>query len=397
MSNINITIRVVNSINHEVSFKVKYQTTEMKKVFKAYAQRYGVKDYKLLRFFKSNGERISETDTPESIHVQDGDTINCSTPSDTLLAKLYKLCQSNNLSLNALQQEVDLRGPCAIREACEECAYLYMFFNKACRNENITLEIINYLLGTFPKAASFYLPLGEDTDYELDTNPPLYLYLELNDTVDLEIVKVLYDAYPEAIEMKDYYENAKLKHKSNESLIHFMSSQRGYDLQAKDTAHMHTLHRNGDNVRLPFHYALIEGAPLGAITLLYEGNPSAIRVVDNELAFPLHLACEYSSVEVVKFLLSLDSFPANQVDASKYSILHYACRGCNLGVIKYLLTSHASLLSLARDELPMLCQAGKERRGGVDCESPEYIETIWLMLLANPEIVSSASPPSVAL
>ena len=87
-----------------------------------------------------------------------------------------------------------------------------------------------------------------------------------------------------------------------------------------------------------------------------------------------------------------------------YSILHYACRGCNLGVIKYLLTSHASLVSLEtvndqdQDKLPihLLCQAGKEGKGGVDCESPEYIETIWLMLLANPEIVTSTLPTSVA-
>ena len=87
-----------------------------------------------------------------------------------------------------------------------------------------------------------------------------------------------------------------------------------------------------------------------------------------------------------------------------YSILHYACRGCNLGVIKYLLTSHASLVSLEtvndqdQDKLPihLLCQAGKEGKGGVDCESPEYIETIWLMLLTNPEIVTSTLPTSVA-
>lgn len=125
--------------------------------------------------------------------------------------------------------------------------------------------------------------------------------------------------------MKVPYRNAKLKHKSNESLINFMSSQREYARQAKDTALMHTLHRNGDNVRLPFHYALMEGGPLGAIKLLYKCNPSAIRVVDNKLAFPLHLACEYSSVEVVKFLMRLDSFPIFQVDKNKCSILHYAC------------------------------------------------------------------------
>jgi len=368
-----ITIGVMNKyMNHETLFKIK-PTTKMKKMSMAFAKRYGVKD-ELLRFFKTNGERISETDTSELIHMGDGDTIKCSSPSDALLTKLYKICKSNDLSLDTLQKEVDLLGPCAVRDACEECAYLYMFFNEACRNKNITLEIINYLLEAFPEAASLRIPFGEGTDYEYLSDVPIYTYLESNTNVDLEIVKVLYDAYPEAIMMKVLYRNAKLNPNLNESLIIFMSSQREYARQAKDTALMHTLHRNGDNVRLPFHYALMEGAPLGAIKLLYKGNPSAIRIVDNRLAFPLHLACEYSSVQVVKYLVRLDSFPAFQVDKSKYSILHYACRGGNLGVIKYLLTNHASLVSLdsvnAHDELHLLCQAGKERRGGVDCESP---------------------------
>jgi len=33
----------------------------------------------------------------------------------------------------------------------------------------------------------------------------------------------------------------------------------------------------------------------------------------------------------------------------------------------------------------LLCEAGK--LGTVDCESPEYIEMIWQMLLANPEAI----------
>jgi len=384
-----ITIGVENiSIDHVVMFRIK-STTKLKKVFKAYAQRYGLKDPTLLRFFTLNGQRLLETDTPESIHIGDGDNIKFSTPSDKLLTNLYKICRSNKLSLDALQKEVDLRGPIAIWEACEECGYLYMFFNKACRNKKITLEIINYLLETFPEAASLYLPLVDDRNYF--TKPPIYTYLEYNINVDFEIVKVLYDAYPEAIEMKDYYDGARTKHKSNESLLNFMAKQCEYALQAKDTALMHTLHRNGVNDRLPFHYALIDGAPLGSIKLLLKSNPFVTRIVDNQLAFPLHLACEYSSVEVVKFLVRRDSFLAFQADANKYSILHYACRGCNLRVIKYLLTSHAPLVSLETvntHPIHLLCQAGKEGRGGVDCESPEYIETIWLMLLANPEIVT---------
>ena len=85
----------------------------------------------------------------------------------------------------------------------------------------------------------------------------------------------------------------------------------------------------------------------------------------------------------------------NHCDANEDSILHYACRGGNLAVVKYLLDSHATLVASAtvnaKGELPihLLGQAGKEDK--VDRESTEYIETIWLLLLANPELSFSAS------
>ena len=67
--------------------------------------------------------------------------------------------------------------------------------------------------------------------------------------------------------------------------------------------------------------------------------------------------------------------------------------GGNLEVVKYLLNNHTSLVPSAmvnvENKLPihMLCEAGK--LGTVDCESPEYIEMIWQMVLANPEAIMS--------
>jgi len=64
-----------------------------------------------------------------------------------------------------------------------------------------------------------------------------------------------------------------------------------------------------------------------------------------------------------------------------------------LEVVKYLLDNHSSLVASAEvnenGELPihLLCGAGKVK---VDIDSAEYIEAIWLMLLANPETVVGA-------
>ena len=71
--------------------------------------------------------------------------------------------------------------------------------------------------------------------------------------------------------------------------------------------------------------------------------------------------------------------------------LHYACRGGNLGVIKYLLSNHLPLVVSSVSErwidnkmpIHLLCEAWKDKVN--DRESTEYIETIWLLLLTNPE------------
>jgi ankyrin repeat protein len=115
----------------------------------------------------------------------------------------------------------------------------------------------------------------------------------------------------------------------------------------------------------------------------------AVLTPDSKLAFPLHIACEFSSANVVQFLIKKDNSSVYCIDKNKDSILHYACRGRNCEVVKYLLESHAQLVSSgtvnAENKLPihLLCEHGKGDDG--DRESAGYIETIWLLLLAKPE------------
>ena len=87
----------------------------------------------------------------------------------------------------------------------------------------------------------------------------------------------------------------------------------------------------------------------------------------------------------------------NHCDTNKDTILHYACRGGNLDIVQYLLTSHVSLVASAsvnenvNNELPfhLLCQAGGEDKVDKAILELEHIETIWLMLLVNPEVVAA--------
>ena len=150
-------------------------------------------------------------------------------------------------------------------------------------------------------------------------------------------------------------------------------------------------------------------APLGSIKLLME---AAAITVDHKAAFLLHLACEFSSTSVVQYLmgeLDVRSMTLENVsDSNKDTIFHCACRGGNLGIVKHLLECHAALVAEAsvtmnaQKELPihLLCQAGKDVKATREREANQwdrsvakclYTETIWLMLLSNPEVLSLVS------
>jgi len=252
-------------------------------------------------------------------------------------------------------------------------------------------KTIELLLKHDPDAASKSTnqPLSPEEDQQFPLHIACY-------SGHLEAVKVLYDILPQAISgqgIERILLDLARKQSKYQSTVEFLEVQRAYAWEAKDSLAMHTLDHNG---WLPLHHALKDKAPLGTIKLLLVGNPSAVRKADNQFAFPLHIACEFSSVNVVRYLVERDvnGRVLEHNNANKDSILHYACRGGNLEVIKYLLGNHASLVSSAvvnrKGELPihLLCEAGKDDEVDND-DSTEYVETIWRMILANPEAIMS--------
>jgi len=201
------------------------------------------------------------------------------------------------------------------------------------------------------------------------------------------VVKTLYDAFPQAIHLRNYngQGSSPLAYR-DEPIISFLETQNEYAQKTNDTKAMMTPDENG---WLPLHHALKDNAPLGSIKLLVKGNPSAIRIVDYNLAFPLHISCQFSSVKVVRHLVELDSrVPVGHLDTNKDSILHYACRGGNLGVIRYLVDSYGSLVSdiNADNKLPfhLLIECEDEQVR----ESPEFTEVCFQLIRAHPETVT---------
>ena len=140
------------------------------------------------------------------------------------------------------------------------------------------------------------------------------------------------------------------------NLLDFLQSQLVYARQAQDMTAMTTDDNNG---WLPLHRALKDNVPLGSIKLLVIGNPGALNVADRKGAYTIHIACKFSSVKVVKYLVDLDRDSMNNVDAKNNSQLHYACQGGSLDVAKYLL--EANVPSVSEGSFRFICFSSAER------------------------------------
>ena len=168
--------------------------------------------------------------------------------------------------------------------------------------------------------------------------------------------------------------------------MEFLQTQLVYARQAQDMTAMTTVDENG---WLPLHRALKNNAPLGSIKLLVRGNRATLQVADQNGVYPVHNACKFSSAKVVKYMVELAEVDTlNNIDAKNNSLLHYACRGGKCDVVKYLLKVNVPSVSERNNNnklaIHLLLECGSVI---LDRESMEYVETVWQLLLANPEVV----------
>eukprot|EP00984_Skeletonema_dohrnii_P027407 scaffold16953_cov79-Skeletonema_dohrnii-CCMP3373.AAC.3 len=208
-------------------------------------------------------------------------------------------------------------------------------------------------------------------------------YTDSNIHAGIEMVKVIYDAHPEAIEDNNITSDIHRYHEQVQTLI---NSQLVYARLAKNHRMMTTPDHNR---QLPLHTALQNNVRLGSIKLLVKGNPSAIRNFDQSGVIPLHLACRHhDSTNVIQYLLSLDTTTLDAVDREGNTALHYACRGAKYETITMLLETYDAVSVSrrnARKKLPinLLWESNVvEDRDGI-----AYTESVFRLLKAYPEIV----------
>jgi ankyrin repeat protein len=215
-------------------------------------------------------------------------------------------------------------------------------------------------------------------------------FQECNDSnieAALGIIKVIYDAYPAAIENNEITSNI---HRYHQQVQAFINGELVYSRQAKDHHLMTTPDENG---QLPLHIALPSNVRLGSITLLVTGSPPAVQIPDNSGALPLHLACQHhESASVVQYLLGLDTTTLGNVDREGNTALHYACCGAKYDTIALLLENYDAVsVSTRNSQKKLPIDLLWESNEVLDRESVEYTESIFRLLRAYPETIMNCN------
>ena len=138
-------------------------------------------------------------------------------------------------------------------------------------------------------------------------------------------------------------------------------------------------------LHLQTHCAMTGGASLGSVKLLLQGNPTALHIEDNNGVVPVHLACQFGTVDIVKYLVDPFDGCLNTLDANNNSTLHYACLGGTCDVVSYLVQKQSAFVSTRNRYGKIPFQLLTE--SGTDSQSTAFVEAAWLLLVAHPETV----------
>ncbi len=298
---------------------------------------------------------------------------------------IHALCGNPDVAdaddaVDALGQLIEVSPP-SVREVDTVYGYLPIHF---AIQFGKSADFCKLLLEAHPESVT-------RTDYDGSNNMTLLHFACMRmRSPTCPVIQLLFDAYPEAILLqtdngKSPLDCAEENEELEDEVVQFLETQMTYARTAQDRKAMTTL---DSNEWLPLHNALRDNATLGAIKLLVRANPSALRVADRfRTSFPLHIACKYSSTDVVRYLLKLDATFVNHCDANKDTPLHYACRGVNCGVVKLLLESDPSSVSERNvdGKLPfhLICETENQ----AERDSIVYVDAIWRLLLAHPQTV----------
>ena len=223
--------------------------------------------------------------------------------------ELVDLCASNNLSLVALQETINLLGS---RLSSQNPGCIH----KACYNENVTLEMVQLLHNTLPGALQLSDNYGSLPIHRLCYNQ------ELDGTNSLDILRFMLSIDPtlaREVDGDDYLPiNVAVEYKS----IAFCK-----ELIDK---YPESLRIESGTGRLPIHEVCRYGNQddtADTIQYMLELDPELINEVDSDGWVPIHYAAANGITESIELLLKFDPNAASKKvnNGSRWLPLHFAC------------------------------------------------------------------------
>eukprot|EP00956_Cyclotella_meneghiniana_P020531 scaffold36344_cov56-Cyclotella_meneghiniana.AAC.4 len=184
----------------------------------------------------------------------------------------------------------------------------------------------------------------------------------------LVVVEHLFDAYPQAIFSRNRDNKTPLdvaRSKNQVDVVLYLETQLMYR-------------------QFIIHEALEKcDISLGAIKLIVEAYPTITGLVDSQGYIPLHLACKYGHLNIVKYLVDQNNDSLTTVDSGGNLPLHHACVSGKSDIINYILmmTDHGVSVQNKIGKLPIqlfLFNAECDR------SSMEFMDAVYTLLRANP-------------
>eukprot|EP00984_Skeletonema_dohrnii_P009738 scaffold3750_cov111-Skeletonema_dohrnii-CCMP3373.AAC.7 len=244
------------------------------------------------------------------------------------------------------------------------------------------VEVVKFLLSVDPSVAS------QEVNGTTNTYPLICACLMTNASnlnAGLEVINLLYNAYPEAIVSDEaLFRQVIDTGRFVDALRDFLFEQLRYAAQASNIQLVRSQDENG---MLPLHHALEEVAPLGAIKLLVQADSSTLEIPDSDGSLPIHIAARvYECPDVIKYLLYLNIDSLLVADNWGNAPLHCACLEGRYDVIEMFLTRYPNAPVATRNvdgDLPIQLLLDND-----DQESAGYLSSIFLLLRANPELMN---------
>ncbi len=212
--------------------------------------------------------------------------------------------------------------------------------------------------------------------------------VEAHHPTSLELIKILFDAFPGAIECSTLKRDMDMQGIERERKFHpkvmeFLNYHRVFTLPYSELKERYN--------PLPLHFAIMKNECLGSIKLLVGGNPDAVHIPYKDGAMPLHLAIQHHRCpEVIRYLVDKNTEQTLGIaDLEGNTALHLACRSAKCEIIAILLDKHGAVSVSKQNrngKLPIELLLF-ETDADLDRQSTMYTDSIFRLVRAHPPVV----------